>query len=88
MTISDIYARLYNKTYYDITEQNKFRFMNNGLIIDRCAIIPFVIHMLDGIFYMHASQKIANENLFRLEVNEFDIKLYSTITGSPLWTLE
>ena len=88
MTISEIYERLYNRTYYDRTEQYKFRFLNNAIVIDRRAMIPFVIHMLDGIFYMHASRKIANESLFRLEMNESDIRLYSTINDQPLWTLE
>ena len=88
MTISDIYERLYNRTYYDRTEQYKFRFLNNAIVIDRRAMIPFVIHMLDGIFYMHASMKIANESLFRLEMNESEIRLYSAINDQPLWTLE
>lgn len=88
MTISDIYARLYSRAYYDKTENNKFRFLNNSLCIDRRAIVPIVIHMLDGVFYMQALKEIANESLFRLEMNEEDIKLYSTVNGRPIWTLE
>lgn len=88
MTISDIYARLYSRTYYDKTEQNKFRFSNSSLIIDRRANIPIVIHMLDGIFYMQALKQIANESLFRIEMNDENIKFYSIINDHQLWELE
>lgn len=88
MTISEIYARLYSKTYYDRVEQFKFRFLNNALFIDRRALIPIVIHMLDGVFYLQALKQIANESLFRIEMNEYDITLYSTVNESPCWTLE
>lgn len=88
MTISDIYERLYRRPYYDRTEQFKFRFLNNALFIDRRAIIPIVIHMLDGVFYMQALKQIANESLFRLEMNEDDITFYSTVNENALWTLE
>ncbi|SFM87041.1 hypothetical protein SAMN05428949_1113 [Chitinophaga sp. YR627] len=88
MTVGDIYARLHSRTYYDRTEQFKFRFVNNALLIDRRAIIPIVIHMLDGIFYMQASKQIANESLFRIQMNEEDITLYSAVDNSALWTLE
>jgi hypothetical protein len=44
--------------------------------------------MLDGIFYMQALKQIANESLFRLEMNEFNIKIYSAVDDQPIWTLE
>ncbi|ACU61791.1 hypothetical protein [Chitinophaga pinensis] len=88
MTINDIYARLHSRTYYDRVEQFKFRFLNNALFIDRRAIIPIVIHMLDGVFYMQALKQIADESLFRLELNEDDIILYSTENECARWTLE
>ncbi|WPQ61286.1 hypothetical protein SIO70_23290 [Chitinophaga sancti] len=88
MTVSDIYEKLYSRAYYDKTENNKFRFLNNSLFIDRRSIVPIVIHMLDGIFYIQAFKQIANESLFRLEINEDDIKIYSALDDHPLWTLE
>ncbi|WP_343670817.1 hypothetical protein [Chitinophaga sp.] len=62
--------------------------MNNSLCIDRRAIVPIVIHMLDGIFYMQALRQIENESLFRLEMNEDDIILYSIDDDYPVWVLE
>jgi hypothetical protein len=44
--------------------------------------------MLDGVFYMQALKQIANESLFRLEMNEDDITFYSTVNENALWTLE
>ncbi|SFW65133.1 hypothetical protein SAMN05661012_03251 [Chitinophaga sancti] len=88
MTVNDIYTRLYSRTYYDKTEQYKFRFLNKSLIIDRRANIPIEIHMLDGIFFMQAYKQIANESLFRLEMNEENIRFYSAINNVPLWELE
>jgi len=88
MTVSDIYAKLYSKTYYDKTEQFKFRFLNNNLIIDRRATVPFVIHIMDGTFFMQAFKKIANESLFRIELNEENIRFYSATNDIPLWELE
>ncbi|RFM31586.1 hypothetical protein [Chitinophaga silvisoli] len=88
MTISDIYNKLHSRAYYEKTEHNKFRFLNNSLCIDRRATIPIVIHMLDGIFYMQSLKKIANESLFRLEMNDEEIKVISTINDSPIFTLE
>lgn len=88
MTISDIYARLYSRAYYEKTGQHKFRFSDNALLLDRRATIPIAIHMLDGVFYLQVSKQIANESLFRLEMTEEEIMLYSTNSDSPLWILE
>lgn len=88
MTISDIYDRLHSRAFYERTEQHKFRFADSALGIDRRALIPFVIHMLDGVFYMQALKQIANESLFRLEMNENDIRVYSAVNDQPIWTLE
>ncbi|WP_262487765.1 hypothetical protein [Chitinophaga sancti] len=44
--------------------------------------------MLDGIFFMQAYKQIANESLFRLEMNEENIRFYSAINNVPLWELE
>jgi hypothetical protein len=83
-----MYDKLYSRAYYEKTEHNKFRFSNNSLCIDRRALIPIVIHMLDGIFYMQALKKIANESLFRLEMDDEEIKVISTVDDSPIFTLE
>lgn len=88
MTISDIYNRLYSRSFYEKTAQHKFRFSDNVLFIDRRALVPIVIHMVDGIFYMQALKQIANESLFRLEMNEDDIKVYRAVDDQPIWTLE
>lgn len=88
MTIEELYTKLYSRTYYDVTEQNKFRFANNGLFIDRCALINFAIHMLDGIFYLQVFKKIKSESVFRIEIHETDIGLYSIINDHQFWTLE
>ena len=88
MTISDIYDRLYSRAFYEKTGQHKFRFLNNLLFLDRRATIPIVIHMLDGVFYLQSLKEIANESLFRLEMTEEEIMLYSTNSGNPLWVLE
>lgn len=88
MTVEELYTRLYSKTYYDVTEQNKFRFSNNALIIDRCAFISFVIHMLDGIFYLQVFKNIRSESLFRIEIHEADIGIYSITNDHRIWTLE
>ena len=88
MTVSDIYTRLYSRAFYEKTGQHKFRFLNNALFLDRRAIIPIVIHMLDGVFYLQSLKEIANESLFRREMNEEEIMLYSANSGNPLWVLE
>lgn len=88
MTVADIYTRLYSRTYYEKTEQNKFRFLNKSLIIDRRANVPIEIHMLDGVFFMQSHKQIANESLFRLEINQENIKFYSAVNNLPLWELE
>ncbi|PSL30999.1 hypothetical protein CLV42_105362 [Chitinophaga ginsengisoli] len=88
MTISDIYEKLYSRSYYEKTGQHKFRFLNSSLFLDRRANIPIVIHMLDGVFYLQASKQIANESLFRLEMNGDEIMLYGENRASPLWVLE
>lgn len=88
MTIEELYTRLYSRTYYDVTEHNKFRFSNNALCIDRCALVSFVVHMLDGIFYLQVFKKIKSESLFRIEIRESDIGLYSINNDQQLWALE
>jgi hypothetical protein len=88
MTVTDIYDRLQSRSYYERTEQHKFRFSDNALFIDRRALVPIVIHMLDGVFYMQALKQIANESLFRLEMDEDAIKVYSAVNDQPIWTLE
>jgi len=88
MTVSDMYAKLYSRCYYEKTGQQKFRFLNSSLFLDRRANIPFVIHMLDGVFYLQALKQIANESLFRLELNEDEIMLYGEDRDNPSWILE
>lgn len=88
MTVSDIYAKLHSRSYYEKTGQQKFRFLENALFLDRRANIPFVIHMLDGVFYLQALKQVANESLFRLEMNGEDIMLYGENKDTPLWILE
>lgn len=88
MTVSDMYAKLYSRSYYEKTGQQKFRFLNSSLFLDRRANIPFVIHMLDGVFYLQALKQIANESLFRLELNEDEIMLYGEDRDNPSWILE
>lgn len=88
MTITDIYDRLHSRAFYERTAHHKFRFSDNSLFIDRRAFVPIVIHMLDGIFYMQALKQIANESLFRLEMNDNEIKVYSAVDDQPIWTLE
>lgn len=88
MTINDIYDRLNSRPFYEQKERNKFRFSDHALYIDRRALIPIVIHMLDGVFYMQSLKQIANESLFRLEMNESNIKVYSAVDDQPIWTLE
>lgn len=88
MTIKDLYTKLHSRTYYDKSENRKFRFINNSLFIDRRANIPIVIHMLDGIFYIQTLQQIENESLLRLQINDEDIRLYSAVNDSKVWILE
>ncbi|MBW8683331.1 hypothetical protein [Chitinophaga rhizophila] len=76
MTVNEIYTILYSKSYYEKSGQHKFRFLNSSLFVDRRANVPFVIHMLDGIFYLQALQEIANESLFRIEMNGDEIMLH------------
>lgn len=88
MTVSDIYARLYNRAYYEKAGHQKFKFLNNAVFVDRRSNVPFVIHMLDGIFYLQALNKISNQSLFRIEMNEDEILLYAENSNEPLWILE
>jgi hypothetical protein len=87
MTVSDIYAKLYSRSYYEKSGQQKFKFLNSSLFLDRRANVPFVIHMLDGLFYLQTLREIANQSLFRLEMNEDEIMFYVENTDSPVWTL-
>ncbi|SHM71532.1 hypothetical protein SAMN05216311_10343 [Chitinophaga sp. CF418] len=88
MTVSDIYTKLYSRSYYEKTGQHKFRFLKSSLFLDRRANIPFVIHMLDGVFYLQALTKIVNESLFRIEMKGDEIMLYSENRDNLLWVLE
>lgn len=88
MTVGDIYAKLYSRSYYEKAGNQKFRFLNSSLFLDRRATIPIVIHMLDGIFYLQTLKQIANESLFRLEMREEEIFLYGENNDHPLWILE
>ena len=88
MTINDIYAKLYSRSYYDKLGQHKIKFINNCLFVDRRADVSFSIYTKDGIFYLQTLEKIADESLFRLEINEEEIILYVQQTNDPLWILE
>jgi len=88
MTVSDIYTKLYSKSYYEKTGQHKFRFCESNVFLDRRANVPFVIHMLDGVFYLQALKQIVNDSLFRLEMNEDEIMLYGENKDTPLWILQ
>lgn len=88
MTVSDIYDKLYSRSYYEKTGQHKFRFLNSSIFLDRRADVPFIIHMVDGAFYLQASKQIGNESLFRLEIKDAEILLYGENEENPLWVLQ
>jgi len=91
MTVSDIYNLLYSRSFYEKSGSKKFRFKNNALIIDRCALMPFALYEEDGRYYISIPTCVFLERDLRIEWAHTDgcaFHFYGKNTGLEALVLE
>jgi len=91
MSVADIYELLYSRSFYEKNGSKKFRFKNNALGIDRCALIPFVVYEEDGRCYINIPTCAFLERDLRIEWGHSDgctFHFYGKNTGLEALVLE
>jgi len=90
MTLTDLYAILESKPFYEEEKMNKFTFVDNSIRIDRRALIPFSIFKENDDFILDPDVAITSEKQLRIEVENGDgelIHFYGKTSGKKLLTL-
>lgn len=90
MTLTDIYAILESKPFYEEEKMNKFTFVDNSIHIDRRALIPYSIYKENEDFFLAPDVAIASEKELRIEIVNGETELihfYGKASGKKLLTL-
>ncbi|BAV05524.1 hypothetical protein SAMN05421788_10528 [Filimonas lacunae] len=91
MTVADTYALLSSRSFYEKNGTKKFRFDARGLIIDRCASVPFFIYEESGSCYISISPGVFLESDLRIDCAHADgctFHFYGKETGLEALVLE
>lgn len=91
MNVADIYELLYSRSFYERDGRKKFRFKNNALIIDRCALMPFALYEENGRNYINIPTCVFSERDLRIECGHSDgctFHFYGKTTGLEALVLE
>lgn len=91
MTVSDIYTLLCSRNFYEKNGSKRFRFSNNALMIDRCALLPFLLYEEEGAFFMNIATTAFLESHLRIEWEHVDgcaFHFYGKETGLEALVLE
>lgn len=91
MTVTDIYNLLYSRSFYEKNGSKKFRFKNNALIIDRCAMTPFALYEEGGRYFINVPSSVFPESDLRIEWAHTDgcaFHFYGKNTGLEALVLE
>lgn len=91
MTVTDIYDLLYSRNFYEKNGNKRFRFKDNALMVDRCALVPFAIYEEDGCCYINITTCVFLERDLRIEWEHSDgctFHFYGKTTGLQALILE
>lgn len=91
MNVTYIYELLHSRSFYEKNGNKKFRFKNNSLIIDRCALMPFALYEEDGHYFIKVSTCVFLERDLRIECAHADgctFHFYGKTTGLEALVLE
>ena len=90
MTLTDRYAILESKPFYEEEKMKKFMFVDNAIRIDRRALIPFSIYKENEEFFLAPDVAITSEKELRIEIENTGgelIHFYGKTSGKKLLTL-